>query len=82
MTIANADALVGAVLERLDLNRAVELVQEVCRIPSVLGDEGPLAGLLAAVMTESGFEAAGLQEVLPDRPNAVGEVSFGPAAGS
>jgi acetylornithine deacetylase len=70
--------LAGQVLRRLDLDRAVRLTQEVCRIPSVLGEEGPLAAFLADVMKEAGFEAVGLQPVLPDRPNAVGEVSFGP----
>ncbi len=66
------------ILSKLDLDRAVSLVQEVCRIPSVLGAEGPLADFLASVMRESGFEAVELQSVLPGRPNAIGEVSFGP----
>ena len=65
------------VLESVDLDRAVELVQEVCRIPSVLGEEGALAAFLASVMGESGFEHVALQPVLPERPNAIGEVSFG-----
>jgi acetylornithine deacetylase len=67
----------AAVLENLDLDRAVTLVREVCRIPSVLGDEGQLAGFLASVMRESGFEAVEMQPVLPGRPNAIGEVGFG-----
>ena len=66
------------ILSNLDLDRAVALVQEVCRIPSVLGAEGHLAEFLASVMRESGFEPVQLQPVLPGRPNAVGEVSFGP----
>jgi acetylornithine deacetylase/succinyl-diaminopimelate desuccinylase-like protein len=65
------------VLSNLDLDRAVALVQEVCRIPSVLGDEGELAGFLASVMRESGFESVELQPVLPGRPNAIGEVGLG-----
>jgi acetylornithine deacetylase len=65
------------VLDNLDLDRAVELVQQVCRIPSVLGEEGDLAQFLASVMRESGFESVELQDVLPGRPNALGEVSFG-----
>jgi acetylornithine deacetylase len=65
------------VLSHLDLDRAVELVQEVCRIPSVLGEEGPLASYLASVMRDSGFEGVELQPVLPDRPNAIGEVRLG-----
>jgi acetylornithine deacetylase len=69
-TAANVD-------NALDLERAVELVQEVCRIPSVLGEEGELAKFLASVMSESGFEDVQLQPVLPDRPNATGNVSLG-----
>ncbi|MGO9083416.1 MAG: M20 family metallopeptidase [Streptosporangiaceae bacterium] len=68
----------AAVLASVDLDRAVDLVREVCRIPSVLGQEGELAAFLAAVMQGSGFEAVTQQPVFPGRPNAVGEVSFGP----
>jgi acetylornithine deacetylase/succinyl-diaminopimelate desuccinylase-like protein len=68
---------VAKVVEAVDLDRAVHLVQEVCRIPSVLGEEGELAAFLASVMSESGFDDVQLQPVLPDRPNAVGQVSFG-----
>jgi acetylornithine deacetylase/succinyl-diaminopimelate desuccinylase-like protein len=79
MTVDNADpGLAAAVLDRLDLGRAVELVREVCRIPSVLGEEGQLAGFLASVMRDAGFESVELQDVLPGRPNALGEASFGP----
>jgi acetylornithine deacetylase/succinyl-diaminopimelate desuccinylase-like protein len=68
---------VSAVLAKIDTGRLIELVQEVCRIPSVLGEEGPLAAFLHDVMRESGFEATELQPVLGDRPNALGELSFG-----
>jgi len=70
-------AIATSVLDALDLDRAVELVREVCRIPSVLGEEGPLAAFLAATMQASEFEDVELQPVLEDRPNAVGHVSFG-----
>jgi len=70
-------AIATSVLDALDLDRAVELVREVCRIPSVLGEEGPLAAFLAATMQASEFENVELQPVLEDRPNAVGHVSFG-----
>jgi acetylornithine deacetylase len=70
-------AVASSVLDALDLDRAVELVREVCRIPSVLGEEGPLAAFLADTMAASGFEDVELQPVLEDRPNAVGHVSFG-----
>jgi acetylornithine deacetylase/succinyl-diaminopimelate desuccinylase-like protein len=66
------------VLSSLDLDRALGLVQEVCRIPSVLGEEGPLAEYLASVMRDAEFEDVELQPVIPDRPNAIGEVRFGP----
>jgi acetylornithine deacetylase/succinyl-diaminopimelate desuccinylase-like protein len=69
--------LAATVLDDLDLDRAVDLVRQVCRLPSVLGDEGPLAEFLTSVMREAGFEAVELQAVLPDRPNALGEISFG-----
>lgn len=69
--------VVSSVLEAIDEQRVVELVREVCRIPSVLGAEGPLARFLVDVMTESGFADAREQPVLPERPNAVGELRFG-----
>jgi acetylornithine deacetylase/succinyl-diaminopimelate desuccinylase-like protein len=62
----------------IDTERLIELVRQVCRIPSVLGEEGELAGFLHDTMRESGFEATALQPVLPNRPNALGELSFGP----
>ena len=68
-----SDRLVAAI----DTERLIELVQQVCRIPSVLGEEGELAEFLRDTMRESGFEATALQPVLPDRPNALGELSFG-----
>jgi acetylornithine deacetylase len=72
-----APTVTSSVLDALDVDRAVELVREVCRIPSVLGEEGPLAAFLADTMAASGFEDVELQPVLEDRPNAVGHVSFG-----
>lgn len=68
---------VAKVLDVVDLDRATELVQQVCRIPSILGEEGELAAYLASVMAESGFEGVQLQPVLTDRPNAIGHVAFG-----
>jgi acetylornithine deacetylase/succinyl-diaminopimelate desuccinylase-like protein len=76
--IMGGDKRIAAVLSHLDLDRVVDLAQEVCRIPSVLGSEGPLAEFLVSVMKESGFENVALQPVLADRPNAIGEVNFGP----
>jgi acetylornithine deacetylase len=75
--VAAGGGLAAEVVGCLDLDRVVDLVRRVCRIPSVLGEEGELAGFLASVMAESGFEGAGLQPVASGRPNAVGEVCFG-----
>jgi len=73
----DVSARVAQVLDAVDLDRAVDLVQEVCRIPSILGEEGDLASFLASVMSESGFEGVELQPVVADRPNAVGHLRFG-----
>src|SRR3984957_8080104 len=67
----------AAAVAAIDTERLVDLVTQVCRIPSVLGDEGPLAEFLHGVMRESGFEATALQPVIGNRPNALGELSFG-----
>ena len=77
MGVGIGPTVASSVLDALDVDRAVELVREVCRIPSVLGEEGPLAAFLADTMSASGFEDVELQPVLEDRPNAVGHVSFG-----
>ena len=71
-----SDAAAAAVAA-IDTERLLDLVQQVCRIPSVLGSEGPLAAFLCDVMKQSEFEATTLQPVLDDRPNALGELSFG-----
>ena len=67
-----------AAIESVDLDLAVDLCRQVSRIPSVLGEEGPAAGFIAETMSDLGFENVALQPVLPDRPNAVGEIVFGP----
>jgi acetylornithine deacetylase len=70
-------AIATSVVDAIDFDRAVKLTQSVCRVPSVLGNEGALAELLATTMRESDFENVELQAVLPDRPNAIGEMNFG-----
>lgn len=70
-------ANVDEVLAQIDEHRLVELVRSVCRIPSVLGEEGPLAAYLCEVMRDSRFEGVAEQPVFPGRPNAIGELSFG-----
>ena len=68
---------IARAIDSVDLDLAIELCQEVSRIPSVLGEEGALAEFLVATMNRLGFEGVDLQTVLPDRPNAIGEISFG-----
>lgn len=70
-------AAVAHALTNIDEARVVSLVQEVCRIPSVLGDELAFAEYLVGVMKDSDFTDVRLQDVLPDRPNAIGELDFG-----
>ncbi len=74
----DADRLARAAIEAVDLDLAVDLCRQVSRIPSVLGEEGPLAEFVAATLGDLGFEKVELQPVLPDRPNAIGELYFGP----
>lgn len=73
-----ADGIAQTAIESVDLDLAVELCREVSRIPSVLGEEGPLAEFMAGTLGDLGFEKVELQPVLADRPNAIGELSFGP----
>ncbi|GAA4543881.1 M20 family metallopeptidase [Pseudonocardia xishanensis] len=70
-------AAVEQALASIDEDRVVSLVQDVCRIPSVLGDELAFAQYLVDVMKDSSFSDVRLQDVLPDRPNAIGELDFG-----
>src|SRR5882757_5282266 len=78
MCVPTPEQLSARAADAVDTHRLIELVQEVCRIPSVLGEEGELAGFLHALMKESGFEATALQPVTGHRPNALGELAFGP----
>ena len=73
----DGDAIARTAIESVDLDLAVELCRAVSRIPSVLGEEGPLADFIACTLRDLGFEQVELQPVLPDRPNAIGELSFG-----
>lgn len=77
MSMEIDSALAAKVAAHIDEERLIRIVQEVCRIPSILGEEGPLAEYLAGVMKDSGFDGVALQPVLPERPNAVGHLDFG-----
>lgn len=74
----NPGAVAGEAIASVDLDLAVELCRQVSRIPSVLGEEGPLAEFIAGTLADLGFERVELQPVLADRPNAIAELSFGP----
>jgi acetylornithine deacetylase/succinyl-diaminopimelate desuccinylase-like protein len=75
--VPTPEQLSAAVVAAVNTGRLIDLVQEVCRIPSVLGEEGALAGFLHSIMRESGFEETSLQPVLPGRPNTLSELCFG-----
>jgi acetylornithine deacetylase/succinyl-diaminopimelate desuccinylase-like protein len=73
--------MVHRVLEWVDTPLAVELTAEMCRIPSVLGEEGDLGRWLQEQMQTQGFDEVFLQEVYPGRYNAVGRMRFGSGRG-
>jgi acetylornithine deacetylase len=54
----------------VDVEVVVDLAQGICRIPSPLGGEKPLAVYVARRLRELGFEVE-LQDVVQDRPNVV-----------
>lgn len=54
----------------VDSDHVVELAQGICRIPSPLGGEGPLAAYVAEQLVALGFEVE-LQHVVQDRPNVI-----------
>src|SRR5215208_4205956 len=58
------------VTELIDQNLLIELSKGLCRIPSPLGEEGPVAEYTAAELDRLGFEVE-LQEVVKDRYNVV-----------
>jgi acetylornithine deacetylase/succinyl-diaminopimelate desuccinylase-like protein len=55
---------------QVDSDLVVDLAQGICRIPSPLGGEKPLAEYVAGRLRELGFEVE-LQDVVADRPNVV-----------
>lgn len=54
----------------VDADRVIDMARGICRIPSPLGAEGPLADYVAAQLVDLGFEVE-LQQVVQDRPNVV-----------
>jgi acetylornithine deacetylase/succinyl-diaminopimelate desuccinylase-like protein len=54
----------------VDADELIELTKGICRIPSPLGEEGPVAEYTADWMERQGWEVD-LQEVVVGRPNVV-----------
>jgi acetylornithine deacetylase/succinyl-diaminopimelate desuccinylase-like protein len=77
MSLASASDPVATIVASVDGNDAVQLTQEIVRIPSVVGEEGDVAEALHARMAAMGFDELYLQDVLPRRPNVVGVVDSG-----
>ncbi len=69
--------VVRAVIDQVDVDLAVDLTQQFVRIPTVLGEEGDGARFLHRTMQELAVPHTELQEVLPDRFNAVGRYETG-----
>lgn len=59
------------VLNYLDTKLAVEVTRDLVRIPSVVGDEKPIAEYLAKKLSSLGFKNVEMPEVFPGRPNVV-----------
>jgi acetylornithine deacetylase len=67
-----ASEAVEKVLSEFDPEIVLGITQDMVRIPSVLGDEKRIGEYLKSKMDELGFEETELQEVFPDRYNAIG----------
>jgi acetylornithine deacetylase/succinyl-diaminopimelate desuccinylase-like protein len=65
------------VLGVVDHEEAVQVTQEIVRVPSVVGDETELSALLTARMRGMGYDEVYQQEALPGRDNVVGVVDSG-----
>jgi acetylornithine deacetylase/succinyl-diaminopimelate desuccinylase-like protein len=62
------------VLDKLDLDLAIGLTQEIVRIPSVVGEEGPVALALEAALKRLGIGRVWREQVHPGRDNVLWEV--------
>jgi len=63
-------------LEKLDEAYTVEVLKDMIRIPSVVGQEGPLAEYMYANLSELGLDCE-LHEVEPGRPNVYAKLNGG-----
>jgi acetylornithine deacetylase/succinyl-diaminopimelate desuccinylase-like protein len=79
--VSGSETLAQRVLDDVDTSLAVSLTSEICRIPSVLGEEGEIGRWLGTQMRANGFDDVALQEVVPGRFNAVGRLQLGHGQG-
>jgi acetylornithine deacetylase/succinyl-diaminopimelate desuccinylase-like protein len=61
----------------VDVDEAVQLTQEIVRIPSVVGEEAELSDFLHRRMSGMGFDGVYQQEALPGRANVIGVADSG-----
>jgi acetylornithine deacetylase len=64
-------------LEALDGDEAVQITQEIVRIPSVVGDEATLSAELTARMRRMEYDEVYQQGALPGRHNVIGVLDSG-----
>lgn len=57
----------------IETDDVMEIVRAVCAVPSPLGEEGPLAEVVAGLVDGGGVDVH-LEEVVPGRPNVVATV--------
>lgn len=71
------DAQIEHVTALVDADEAVALTQEIVRIPSVVGQEGALAGYLSTRLAQLPFDEVYAQEALPGRNNVIAVADSG-----
>jgi acetylornithine deacetylase/succinyl-diaminopimelate desuccinylase-like protein len=62
------------ILDKVDTEFAVSLTQELVRVPSVVGAEGPVAEALAGALARLGIGSVWKEEVEPGRSNVLWQV--------
>ena len=72
--MSRSQELLDRIITPADIDLAIELTKEIVRIPSVNGDEGEVGRHIFKRLQELGFEDISLDEVLPDRYNAIGVI--------
>ena len=69
------DGTLDRLLDGIDTEFAISLTQQIVRIPSVVGDEGPIADALAAALRELGIGSVWQEKVEPGRSNVLWEIA-------